>query len=499
MKKYDMIVIGSGAGNIIVDACIEKGVKCALIEKDRFGGTCLNRGCIPTKVMVSVSDELRKMQYLYKIGIDINSYRLNFDKIKERVFEKINGSSEVKKYYESIENIEVFHDEATFKENKVIHLTKENIDITANKIVIAVGARTNVPHIDGIDKINYLTSEKIFSTDFPEKPYDSLIIVGGGAIGLEFAHAFSTFGSKVTIVQRNNRLAPKADEDISDKIFDVFDSYGIGMFMNSDSLSVREENGEKILKIKNKINGKEREISASEILFATGVKSNADKLKIENTDIKLDSRGYIRTNEFLETSVDGIYAIGDINGKYQLRHKANYEAEILAHNLYFKEDEDDVRWARYENVPSVIYTYPQIAFIGLTEKEAREKGYNIKIAKQYYSDVVKGYALGFLKNTLSDGFIKLIVDKDTDEFLGVQMIGYESSLLLQSYVELMNTGESTIKIVDEEIGSQKAKELRKKKITRFLKPNTLMTTNETMVPHPSLNEVSMWTKYFNFL
>lgn len=498
MKKYDLIVIGSGAGSIVIDSAIKKGLKCALVEKDNFGGTCLNRGCIPTKVMVSAADQIRQIYKTSKIGVEISNFKINYETIKKRVWEKIDENKDVKKYYEDMENVDVYNEIATFKSNKIIHLSKSDIDITSDKIVIASGARTNIPSIEGLEKIDYLTSEKIFGEDFPEKPYKSLIIVGGGAIGLEFAHIFSSLGTKVTIVQRNIRLAPKADADISKKIYEVFENYGVEVHLNSESKKIYKVDDNIHLTIKDKITGEEKEITAEKILLAPGVKSNADLLKIENTDISMDSRGYIRTNEFLETSVDGIYAIGDINGKFQLRHKANYEAEVLSNNLYEKKDEEDYRWARYDLVPSVIYTYPQISHVGLDEVSATEKGYNVKISKRYYSQAAKGYALGYDEGDVNDGFVKLIVDVDTDEFLGVQAIGYSSAMLMQPYIELMNCKKVQISPVEEEIASKNTKNLRRKKITRNLKPNTVRFTDETMVPHPSLNEVGIWTKYFNW-
>lgn len=498
-EAYDLIVIGSGAGNIVIDSAIEHGKRCALIEKDKFGGTCLNRGCIPTKVLVGVADNIRKFFEMEKIGLKVKDYEIDLKQIENRVFNKIGENKDVKKYYDSKELVDTYNDKASFLSDKVIKLEASNKIISGDKIVIASGARTKIPKIDGLENIDFLTSEKFFGNEYPKEPYKSIIIVGGGAIGLEFAHVFSSvFGSKLTIVQHNKFLSPKADKEVSEKIKKIFESYGIDVRTNKDTISVKEENGEIRLEIED-ITTKQRDIVTGEkILIAPGIMSNADLLSLENTSISLDKKGNIRTNEFLQTSVKDVYALGDINGKFPLRHKANYEAEVLAYNLYESRGDDDYRWASYDVVPSVIYTYSQISHVGLSEDEAIKKGYRVKTAVHSYSSTAKGYALGYYNGEIGDGFIKVILNADTNEFLGVHAIGEESSVLVQPYIELMNCGEKQIKILEEDIAFGKVKQLREKPLKRFLKPNTIETTNETMVAHPSLNEVGIWTKYFEW-
>lgn len=498
MKDYDIVVIGMGAGSIIADAAIAKGGRCAVIENGKFGGTCLNRGCIPTKVIVQAADYARKFEKMRKIGVNGEFLGVDLAKIKSRVWQKIDENKDVRDYYKAQKNVDVYDDTAFFTGKRELELKSSGEKLTGKKIVIASGARTKVPDIKGLEKIDFLTSENIFDDRFPSKPYKSLIVVGGGAIGLEFASMFSAFGSKVSIVQHNVRLSPKSDEDLSQKILEIFKSYGIEVYLNKETPSI-EKDGDLIkLTVKDRSTGELSVVTGSDILIAPGVRSNADLLHLENTGVETAKNGYILTNEFLQTTCEGIFAIGDINGKFQLRHKANYEAEVLAHNLFFKKSGSDYRWARYDNVPSVIYTQPEIAFVGLSEQEAVKKGYSVKTAIHHYSQTAKGYAMGYESGDTDDGFVKLIVNADTDEFLGAQAIGDDASLLIQPYIELMNTGNSVIKPVEESIAHGEVNSLRSMPLERYLKPNTLSTTDETMVPHPSLNEVGIWTKYFEW-
>ncbi|MCE5285782.1 MAG: dihydrolipoamide dehydrogenase, partial [Pelosinus sp.] len=200
--------------------------------------------------------------------------------------------------------------------------------------------------------------------------------------------------------------------------------------------------------------------------------------------------------EFLETTALGIWALGDVNGKAPFRHKANYEAEIVAHNLFSGHEPKDWRWARYDIIPAVTFTYPQIAHVGLTETEALEAGYDTLIAKHYYSSTAKGYALGFNPGDQHDGFVKVIVDKQTNHLLGLHIIGPQASILLQPFVNLMNAGETKLIPINAPIASDTVKKLRASNLTRNLNPHSVRSIIETMTPHPSLSEVIMWMQYY---
>ena len=254
--------------------------------------------------------------------------------------------------------------------------------------------------------------------------------------------------------------------------------------------------GLKVLRFKDRSTGEEGSVAAEEILIAPGVKPTTDLLHLENTDVTLDKRGYIETNEFLETAAEGIWALGDINGLAPFRHKANYEAEIISHNLFENHEPKDWRWARYDLVPAVTYTYPEAAQVGLTEANAKKAGYDVDIAVNHYSTAAKGYALGFEKGNPDDGFVKLVIDKKTKHLLGAHIIGHEASILIQPFINLMNAGLQPFVIRHEEIASPTVKKLRESGLTRDLVPQSIYTIGETMTPHPSLQEITMWTRYY---
>lgn len=498
MKHYDMIVIGTGAGNIILEAALEKGLKCAQIEKGKFGGTCLTRGCIPTKVMATFADRLLEIKKSEELGIKVSDISFDWDFMSKRVWAKIDESKELKEFYLNQDNLDVYQGEAYFVDKTHIEVAlneggKSEL-LSADKIFIGVGGRTNVPKIEGLEDVGYITSESLFGDAYPKKPYESLIVIGGGAIGVEFAHIFNAVGTKVSIVQRNVRLLPKEDEEVSELIKSKYEARGIEVYLNTDTLSVSKSGNKKMLKIKNKSSGEEKELIAEEILVCPGIISNADTLKLENTDIQRDEKNWIRSNEFLETSQNGVWAFGDVNGRAQFRHKANYEADIIAHNLYLSEQEDDVRWARYDLVPAVTFSYPQVAHVGMTEKEACERGYELEIGIHYYNQTAKGFALGYEGE--DKDFAKLIIDKKTKKLLGFHAIGHEAAMLIQPFLNMMNSGETFIEAVNEDIASEQTKKLREKKIVRQMHPNIHTTIRETMVPHPSLSEVGIWTYYY---
>lgn len=500
MKKYDVVVVGSGAGNIVLDAALAQGLQCAQIEKGRFGGTCLTRGCIPTKVMVTAADYIREIEELPKIGVDVGPARMNWEVVSRRVWQKIDESKEILKYYQSAKNLDVYQGTAYFTAEKVLRVAMNDgslsEEFTADKIFLPVGAHTNITPIDGLEEAGCLTSETLFGDKYPPKPYKSLVVMGGGPIGTEFAHVFAAAGTKVTLIQRNVRLLAKEDEDVSAQMYKSLRKLDIDIYLNRKPLSIRVENGEKVLAFEERTTGEITEVRAEEILLATGIRPNTDTLHLENTSVELDSEGWIRTNEFLETSAEGIWAFGDVNGEAPFRHKANYEADILVHNLFSGHKPHEWRWARYDVVPVVTFSYPQVAHVGLTEQQAIQAGYEVATAKHNYSSTAKGFALGFDPGDEHDGFVKLVVDKKSKHVLGMHVIGPQASILLQPYVNLLNTGETKLTPINGHIASPAVKELRSSRKIRTLTPQSVASIGETMTPHPSLSEVIMWVQYY---
>lgn len=500
MKQYDLIVVGTGGANIVVDAAQKKGLKIAQIEKGKFGGTCLTRGCIPTKVMVTAANAIQEIEEFKKIGVHTSTPTLDWDFMSKRVWEKIDESDAIFEYYNAFDNIDVYRGAATFISDKVmkVHMNDgtESEEITAPIIVLGTGGHSKIPNVPGLQEAGYLSSESLFGNKYPKKPFKSLAVLGAGPIGVEFAHVFASAGTEVTIIQHNVRLVPKEDRDMSEHLLQNYNARGIKSILNQDTVEVRIENGEKIIVTKDRNTDKITETRVEEILVAAGIRPSIEELHLENTDIEQLPGGWIKTNEFLETSVEGIYAMGDVNGEPAFRHRANYEADIIAHNLYVAESTDDYRWARYDVIPMVTFSYPEIGHVGLTEAEAVKAGYNVGIGKNYYSSTAKGFAMGILPGDVNDGFIKIVVDKDTNTILGVHIIGPQASILFQPYVNLMNSGDTIIKAINEEIGSETTRALRAKGLIRHMDPHSVITVGETMSPHPSLIELTMWTQVF---
>ena len=471
MKQYDIIVVGTGGATIVADAALKKGLKVAIIEKGKFGGTCLTRGCIPTKVMVTAANAIQEVEEFKKIGINVGSATMDWDTVSKRTWHKIDESAGIYDYYNAYDNVDVYRGAASFVSDKVmnIHLNDGSgtVEITAPTIILGTGGYSNVPNLPGLQEAGYLTSESLFGDKFPKQPYKSLAVLGAGPIGVEFAHVFASAGTKVTILQHNVRLVPKEDAEVSEHLLNNY-----------------------------RARGEITETKVEEILVAAGIRPAVEELHLENTGIETWPKGWIKTNEFLETSVDGIYALGDVNGEPAFRHRANYEADIIAHNLFYATSEEDYRWARYDTLPKVTFSYPEIGSVGLTEAEAIKAGYNVGVGKNYYSSTAKGYAMGINPGDVNDGFVKIVVDKDTNHILGMHVIGPQASILFQPYVNLMNSGVTPLTAINEEIASERTKRLREKGITREMDPRSVITVGETMSPHPSLVEVIMWTQVY---
>ena len=426
IKNFDVIVIGSGSGGSIVDSAISHGYSVAWVDRGPLGGTCLNVGCIPSKMIIYPADRIVEIQEAEKLGIKAEIKNIDFDKIMKHMKEPILESHEhmEKALNANIDNFTYYKGTGQFISDYTVEINGEHIK--GDKIFIGSGARPFIPQFKGIEEIDYLTNENVF--DLTERP-ESIIIIGGGYIAVEFAHFFSAMGAKVTILQRSQRLIKYSEPEISE-LLKIELTKRMEIHVNIDVFRVKKEQNQIIVFGKDKTTDKEIEFRAEKILIATGRISNADLLKVENTGIKIDNKGFIVVNEFLETSKKNIWAFGDATGKHMFRHVANEEASIAFNNAFH----DPKKAMDYSAVPYAVFTYPQIASVGLTEAEAK-RDHKILIGSAKYSDVTKGDAMVEL-----NGFTKTIVDQESGKILGFHIIGPYAPILIQEVINAMALG-----------------------------------------------------------
>ncbi len=425
MKFYDVIVIGSGAGMTIAESALTQGLKVALVDKGPLGGTCLNLGCIPSKLLIFPADRIAEIQESKKLGIKVELKHVDFELIFERMRQIIREEQDrIRESVKLVENLDYFEGQAHFTQDFTLEVNGETIK--SKKIFIVAGSRPLIPPIKGIDNIEYLTNETLLK--LTQKP-ENILIIGGGYIGVEYGHFFSAMGSKVTIIEMADRLVQGEEPEISE-LLKAKMSQRMDIFLNVRVLEVKRNNKRYSLFVKNAGTGMKKELSADAVLVAAGRKSNADWLSLENTGVEVDKRGFIRVDDYLETTRKNIYAAGDIIGKYMFTHVVNREAVLVWQNAMHRQPEV----MDYSAIPHAIFTYPQIASVGFTEAQAR-KTHRILVGVAKYSDVAKGIAM-----MEEEGFAKAIVDADTEHILGFHIIGPEASTLIQEVINAMASG-----------------------------------------------------------
>ena len=487
MKQYDLVIVGSGAGLMVLEEALSQGLRCALVEESKFGGTCLTKGCIPSKMLVYPADFIREAQRSRRFGVEVASPSIDWEKISARMWEQIDFHQTIEESLQKIPNLTIYKGRGSFAgpDRMVVRYRDGRPEemIGSEKFVIAAGARSFVPFIPGLEETGYLTSEGFFGEGFPQKPWESLVIVGGGAISAEFAHIFSAFGTKVTVVVRSGGILSKEEAEVSRFVTRQFEKNGIRVVTESVAVEASKEGETKYLTVENRVTGEQTTLPCQEIFIAAGVRSNGDTLDLDKAGVKVDEQGWIPTNLYLETSRKNIWALGDINGKYQFRHKANHEAQILMANLFSGEEKKEVN---YHSVPWTIFTHPQIARVGRTEAELKAQGIPYKAAKNYYSEVVGGRAMGYREEDDDNGFVKILVGQNKN-ILGVHIAGPQASVLLQPFVYLMNAGYRCRKKLEQTA----AKEIEG---LRILCPHlgSYAPINDSMIIHPSLNELTAW-------
>ena len=409
---FDLIVIGGGPGGYVsAIRASQLGNKVAIVEKSNLGGVCLNWGCIPTKALLTNAHVLDLIKNSSKYGITIPSYDINWSKVIKRSRDVSKRLSKGIEYLIKKNDIKYYSSEGKFLDKNTI-LLDDKSSISGKKIIIATGGRPKfIPGIE-FDKKNIISSkEAMILENIPKR----LVIIGAGAIGVEFAHLYNAFGSEVTLVEGLDFIVPNEDSDISKELENIFNKRGINIITSAKV--------DKVVKLKNKskvyINGTDP-LEADKVLMAVGVSANTENLSLEEVGIELEN-GFIKVNGYMQTSTDNIYAIGDVCGPPLLAHVASFEGTLAAEHI----SGHNVDLMNYENIPACTYCDPEIASVGLTEIQAKEKGYDIKVGKFPFSALGKALADGD-----RNGFVKIIYDSKYGELLGCHIIGKNATNLI---------------------------------------------------------------------
>jgi mycothione reductase len=425
MKDYDVVVIGSGSGAYCAGKALRDGMSVALIDQGPIGGTCPNTGCIPSKMLLHPADCICQIRDSGRVGVHGVVTGVDFRGIMARMKEERARRNEITRVWtQQWPNLDFYEETAHFVDHDVLQAGRARI--RGGMIFIASGARPAIPPIKGLSEVNYLTNESILEL---EKLPQSVICIGGGYIAMEYAHFFSALGVTVTVLQRNDLILPDEETALSAALKEIL---GRRMAISSgmEVTAVSSRGNECVVQAVERSTGREREYAAERVMVATGRQSNADLLKVENAGIAIDEQGYIKTDAYLRTSQEHIWAIGDANGRQMFRHTANKEARLAWHNA----TQSEQIAMDYQTIPHAVFTYPPLASVGLTTKEA-QKNHSCVVVEEYYRDMAKGAALNE-----QEGFGRAIVERGTEKILGFHIIGPGAPVIIQEVATVMERG-----------------------------------------------------------
>lgn len=434
MPHFDLVIIGSGSGNSIADerfadwnvAFVEKGIGSA----SSYGGTCLNVGCIPTKMLVHTADVAAAPGAGSRLGVDLELRDVRWRDIRDRIFGRIDAISDGGRRYRAAgsDNVTLFEGEARFTGIK--QLTVETADgpetLTADRFVVAAGGRPTTPDIPGIDDTGFHTSDSVMRLDaLPPR----MIILGTGFVGAEFAHVFSALGVEVTVIGRSGRLLRAEDVDVSER-FTELAAERWDVRLNRKALAA-ERDGDVVRLHLEGPDGAET-VEAEQLLVAVGREPNTDLIEAETGGLRLRADRKIEVDSRQRTSVDGVWALGDISSDHELKHVANHEMRIVQHNLLHPDEQIE---SDHAHVPHAVFSAPQIAAVGLTEQDAQAHGVEYVSKVQEYGAIAYGWAM---EDTT--GFAKLLADPASGRIFGAHIIGPQAPTLLQPLVQAMEFG-----------------------------------------------------------
>ena len=422
--KYDALVIGTGqSGPSLAARLAKEGFKTAIVERKLFGGTCVNVGCIPTKTLVASARAAHVARRAADFGVVLDGpVRVDMQRVKARKDDIVRQSNEgVANWLNSTDNLTVYEGHARFESSTTVRVGDELLE--AEKVFINVGGRASIPDMPGLEDVDYLTSTGILDVDFvPEH----LIVVGGSYIGLEFGQMYRRFGSRVTIVQRGDRLIPREDEDVSRALKEIMENEGVEVHLNAECTRVSRRNDE--ITVTASCQDAPKEVVGSHMLLAVGRRPNTDDLGLEKAGIETNSRGFITVDDHLRTNVPGIWATGDVNGRGAFTHTSYNDYEIAVANLF----DDDPRKVS-DRIPAyALCVDPPLGRAGMTETQVRDRGRPALVAEMKMTRVGRARERGE-----TQGFMKILIDAETKRILGAAILGIGGDEVIHSILDVM--------------------------------------------------------------
>ena len=429
---FDLIIIGSGSGNSVITPAM-KDWRIALVEESTFGGTCLNVGCIPTKMFVYAAEVAESARTSSRYGVDAHVDGVRWPAIRDRIFGRIDPiSAGGRSYRAHSDHVTLFEAHAQFTGPRELSLSTGE-RLTADRVVVATGSRAIVPDVIAESGVPFHTSDTIMRLDaLPNR----LIILGGGYIAAEFAHVFSALGVQISLVTRGPGLLRNQDAEISSHFTRLAEAKW-DVHLNAEARHATGDEHGVMLKLADG-----RKVSGTQLLIATGRTPNSDRLRLDLAGVDVGDDDLVVVDEFQRTTAEGVWALGDVSSPAQLKHVANQDARIVAYNLTHP---DELRRSNHRAIPSAVFTDPQVASVGITEGEALAQGLDFTVKTQRFGDVAYGWAME--DNT---GLCKVIADRQTGLLLGAHMLGPQSSSLIQPLIQAMTFGQRVDEIAHDQ-------------------------------------------------
>jgi mycothione reductase len=427
VKEFDLVIVGSGSGNAIPAELGDWEI--ALVERGVFGGTCLNVGCIPSKMFVYAADVALQVRGSERYQVQSTLDGVEWPQLVDRVFGRIDPVVAAGERYrvEDCENITVFRGSGAFVDHKVLEVDGEQI--RSDRFVLAAGARPFVPPIPGLDAVPFHTSDTVMRIrDLPRR----LAVIGGGYIATELGHVFEAFGTEVTIINRGPRLLRSEDDDVSRRYTDI--AAGRFDLRLETAITGVDQRPDGTIRVHIRTGGVDDVVECDELLVATGRIPNSDQLQVDRTGVQTDAAGRVVVHDDLQTDVEGIWAFGDLANRFQLKHVANAEAKVVFHNVAHP---DSPLLMDHAVIPHAVFGNPQVASVGLTEHEAATEGVPFITASKDYATTAYGWAMED-----STSFVKLVAHAQTRELLGAHILGPQASLLIQPLIQGMRFGQT---------------------------------------------------------